>query len=165
MRLAAAARLLSHRPEASPGLVLRSFPFPAFLIFLFKKTPPPAPLASDLGRLDALVTARLLQLAPAPAGRRPRPRAEQLPRVAGPLSSDPSVLTDSSATSADAGENPGNGRAGAAGQAGGWAEALGASPGAAPRRVCVWGPRQDSGAQAPRERREPLCPRRNRFSW
>lgn len=56
--------------------------------------------------------------------------------------SDPSVLTDSSATSsADAGENPGNGRAGAAGQAG-KARAGGAgrtSPGAAPRRVCVWG--------------------------
>ncbi|MXQ85080.1 hypothetical protein E5288_WYG004141 [Bos mutus] len=68
--------------------------------------------------------------------------------------SDPSVLTDSSATSsADAGENPGNGRAGAAGQAGkARAGGAGLTSPALLRVGSAFGePRQDSGAQAPRE--------------
>ena len=71
--------------------------------------------------------------------------------------SDPSVLTDSSATSsADAGENPGNGRAGAARQAG-KAKVRGAgltSPALLRVGSAFGEPRQDSGAQAPRKASE-----------
>ena len=89
-----------------------------------------------LASSDALITRGSLQLAPAPAG--PMAASEDGSGCLvsrGRSQSDPSVLTDSSATSsADAGENPGNG-VGGGGRGGPGQGALGASP----RRCCAPG--------------------------
>lgn len=82
MRRAAAARPLSHRPEASLALSPGSFPLPVLFDFPFKKTPPPAPSPVTLAASDALIPATCPRSGQAHGRVRGR---ERLPRVAGPL--------------------------------------------------------------------------------
>lgn len=111
-----------------------------------------------LASSDALITRGSHQLAPTPAG--PMAASEDGSGCLvsrGRSQSDPSVLTDSSATSsADAGENPGNG-VGGGGRGGPGQGALGAKSRALLRAGAAFAePRQDPVAQAPHKAAEPF---------